>query len=63
MGTKEVMEVAKVTDDRGIIRSIDELHRVVIPIEIVRKMGLKEKDKVKIDTEGDKTIILQKVEE
>lgn len=62
METKEVMEVAKVTDDRGIIRSIDELHRVVIPIQIVQKMGLKEKDKVKVDTEGDK-ITLQKVEE
>lgn len=63
METKEVMEVAKITDDRGIIRSIDELHRVVIPIQIVQKMGLKEKDKVKIDIADEKTITLQKVEE
>lgn len=62
MKTKEVMEVTEITENRGIIRSIDELHRVVIPIEIVQKMGLKEKSKLLIDTEGDK-ITLQKVEE
>lgn len=63
METKEVMEVTKITDNKGVIRSIDELHRVVIPIQIVQKMGLKEKDKVKIDIADEKTITLQKVEE
>ena len=63
METKEVMEVTKITDNKGVIRSIDELHRVVIPIQIVQKMDLKEKDKVKIDIADEKTITLQKVEE
>ena len=45
----------------GITRKIDELGRIVLPIELRRKMGIAEKDSLEIYVEGD-TIILQKYE-
>ena len=45
----------------GITRRIDELGRIVLPIELRRKMGIAEKDSLEIYVEGD-TIILQKYE-
>lgn len=43
----------------GIIRRLDELGRVVLPIEIRRSFSLAEKDPVEIYVEGD-SIILKK---
>lgn len=43
----------------GIVRKVDELGRVVIPIELRRTLNLNEKDAVEIFVEGD-TIILKK---
>ena len=43
----------------GIVRKVDELGRVVIPIELRRTLGIGEKDALEIFTEGD-TIILKK---
>lgn len=45
----------------GIVRKVDELGRVVIPIELRRTLNIGEKDALEIFTEGD-TIILSKYE-
>ena len=46
----------------GIIRRVDELGRVVIPIEIRNKFNIVEKDPIEIFVD-DSSIVLQKYEE
>lgn len=46
----------------GIVRKVDELGRVVIPIELRRTLSIAEKDALEIFTEGD-AIILRKYQE
>lgn len=46
----------------GIIRKVDELGRVVIPIEIRNKFGIQEKDPLEIFIDGT-SIILKKYEQ
>ena len=43
----------------GVVRKIDELGRIVLPIEIRKVLDIKQKDAVEIFTDNDK-IILQK---
>lgn len=45
----------------GIIRRVDELGRVVIPIELRNKFGIAEKDPIEIYVDGS-SIILKKFE-
>ena len=45
----------------GIVRQIDELGRVVLPIELRRSFDLKEHDRVEISVEEDR-IVLRKFE-
>ncbi|QGG46269.1 AbrB/MazE/SpoVT family DNA-binding domain-containing protein [Heliorestis convoluta] len=45
----------------GIVRKVDELGRVVIPIELRRTMGIDEKDSLEIYVDNEK-IILKKYE-
>ena len=45
----------------GIVRKVDELGRVVIPIELRRTLGIEEKDSLEIYVEGER-IILRKYE-
>ncbi|PAB58086.1 AbrB/MazE/SpoVT family DNA-binding domain-containing protein [Anaeromicrobium sediminis] len=45
----------------GIVRKVDELGRVVIPIELRRTLGIKEKDTLEIYVDRD-NIILKKYE-
>lgn len=45
----------------GMVRKVDELGRVVIPIELRRTLNIWEKDGLEIFVEGD-TIILKKYE-
>jgi len=45
----------------GIVRKVDELGRVVIPIELRRTLGIEEKDALEIYVDGEK-IILKKYE-
>jgi AbrB family transcriptional regulator, transcriptional pleiotropic regulator of transition state genes len=45
----------------GIVRHIDELGRIVIPIEIRKRLGLAEKDPVEISLRGE-TIMLAKAQ-
>ena len=46
----------------GIVRNIDELGRIVVPIEMRKKMNISNSDPVEIYVEGDK-IILTKYKE
>ena len=43
----------------GIVRKVDELGRIVLPIEIRKVLGINEKDAIEIFTDSDR-IILQK---
>ena len=45
----------------GIVRKVDELGRVVLPIELRRNLDIKEKDALEIYVDEDK-IILKKYE-
>ncbi len=45
----------------GVVRKIDELGRVVIPKELRRKLGIKEKDPIEIHIDNH-SIILKKIE-
>ncbi len=45
----------------GIVRRVDELGRIVLPIEIRRTLDIAERDELEIYTENDR-IILQKYE-
>lgn len=45
----------------GIVRKVDELGRVVVPIELRRTLGIEEKDAVEIFVDGE-NIILRKYE-
>lgn len=45
----------------GIVRKVDELGRIVLPVELRRTLDIEERDPVEIYLDGDK-IILQKYE-
>ncbi len=45
----------------GVVRKVDELGRIVLPIELRRTLDIKEKDSLEIFTEGE-TVILKKYE-
>lgn len=45
----------------GIVRKVDELGRVVLPVELRRTMSIAEKDPMEIYVNGD-TIVLKKYE-
>lgn len=45
----------------GIIRKVDELGRVVLPIELRRSLGIEERDSLEITLDDDR-IILRKLE-
>ncbi|WP_029423378.1 AbrB/MazE/SpoVT family DNA-binding domain-containing protein [Alicyclobacillus macrosporangiidus] len=45
----------------GVVRQVDQLGRVVLPMELRRTMDIHEKDGLEIFTEGDR-IILRKYE-
>lgn len=57
--TKAVARPARGVTRTGIIRHIDELGRIVIPIEIRKRFGLGEKDPLEISVK-DETILLSK---
>ena len=43
----------------GIVRKVDELGRIVLPIELRRTIGIQEKDRIEIFVDGE-SIILRK---
>lgn len=43
----------------GIVRKVDELGRIVLPIELRRTFGIEEKDRIEIFVDGE-SIILRK---
>ena len=46
----------------GVVRKLDELGRIVIPIELRRTLGIEEKDPLEIFTNENGDIILRKYE-
>lgn len=48
--------------DTGIVRRVDDLGRIVIPMELRRTLGIHVKDPLSISVEGER-IILQKYRE
>lgn len=53
------MKGARIMASTGMTRRVDELGRVVIPIEIRRSLGIEQKDPLEIGVEGH-TITLRK---
>lgn len=51
----------KVVKSTGIVRRVDELGRVVLPIELRRTLNISDKDSLEIYVDGEK-IILRKYE-
>lgn len=51
---KEEEHIMKST---GIVRKVDELGRVVIPVELRRVLGIEERDSLEIYMDGDKVIL------
>ena len=43
--------------DTGIVRRVDELGRIVIPMELRRTLGIRVKDPLSISMDGDRIII------
>lgn len=43
--------------DTGIVRQIDELGRIVIPIEIRKRLGINERDPLEIYVKGERIIL------
>ena len=43
----------------GLVRNVDELGRIVLPIELRRTLGIEEKDRIEIFVDGE-SIILRK---
>lgn len=41
----------------GIVRKVDKLGRVVIPIEVRRTLGIKEKDPIEIFIDGEQIVL------
>ena len=41
----------------GIVRKVDELGRVVLPVELRRTLNIEEKDPLEISLDGDKVIL------
>lgn len=45
----------------GIVRRVDDLGRIVIPVELRRTLGIEEKDSLEVFVDGDR-VILRKYE-
>jgi transcriptional pleiotropic regulator of transition state genes len=43
--------------DTGIVRKVDDLGRIVIPMELRRTLGIRVKDPIAIFVEGDRIIL------
>jgi transcriptional pleiotropic regulator of transition state genes len=41
----------------GVVRKVDELGRVVVPIELRRTLGIGDKEALEIFTEGDRIVL------
>ena len=43
--------------DTGVVRKLDELGRITLPMELRKSLGLKEKDAVQIFVDGERVIL------
>lgn len=48
--------------DTGIVRKVDDLGRIVLPMELRRSLGIKVKDPISIHVEGDRIILSKPVD-
>ena len=61
LSAKQMQEEKAAMKSTGIIRKVDELGRIVLPIELRRTLDIAERDELEIYMENDR-IILQKFE-
>ncbi len=52
-----MVEGTALMHDTGIVRRVDDLGRIVIPMELRRTLGIKVKDPMAIYVEGDRIIL------
>ena len=43
--------------DTGVVRKLDELGRITLPMELRKSLGLKEKDALQIFVDGERIIL------
>lgn len=55
----KVKDIGNKNYSNHIIRSVDDLGRVVVPIEVRKKLGFKEGDKIKVCVKDDKIILIK----
>lgn len=41
----------------GIVQKVDELGRVILPVEVRKSMGIEEQDRIEVFVEGEKIIL------
>jgi len=45
----------------GVVRRVDELGRIVIPVEIRRRFGIRERDPLEISVQGDSVVLTRPI--
>ncbi len=58
-GSKRITKEEKIMKSTGIVRKVDELGRIVLPIELRRTLDIAEKDALEIYVDG-ASIVLKK---
>ena len=48
--------------DTGIVRRVDDLGRIVLPMELRRSLGIKVKDPISIHIDGEKIILSKPID-
>jgi transcriptional pleiotropic regulator of transition state genes len=51
------MEGSRVMSDTGIVRRVDDLGRIVLPMELRRTLGINVKDPMSISVDGERIIV------
>jgi transcriptional pleiotropic regulator of transition state genes len=46
----------------GVIRRIDELGRIVIPVEIRKRLGIRDRDPLEISVQGDSVVLTRPID-
>ena len=46
----------------GVVRRVDELGRIVIPVEIRKRFGIRERDPLEISVQGDSAVLTRPID-
>jgi transcriptional pleiotropic regulator of transition state genes len=46
----------------GVVRRVDELGRIVIPVEIRKRLGIRDRDPIEISVQGDSVVLTRPVD-